>query len=247
MFCIEGLNSKEFKQLLSVRYCVSNNKSTPMFCGVIFHTRGSRLYAEALDGYRVSIASMECKATGAIKFLVPSSVLVKVDKALKVRSAITIGVDESKEYVRFVVDGVSFDSKIMVVYDNTDWSKLFPHPNDINCKVVVDRKALLEAVKSLRNIDKDSKKPKLCKINILRNGMSLNIDTHPIEMEYVDCKSSGTMQVGVNLNYLYAMVNSIKETEVVLELVSPVKPIVVRGNIKSDLVMPIRIVDNKVV
>lgn len=238
---IEGLNGKEFKELLSVRYCVSTDKNKPVFCGVMFHTSGGRLYASGLDGFRLSMSSMMCVAENGINFVAPPSILVQVDKALKVNSVVSIHLDVYNETARFVVDGVSFDSKIIVNYGATDWSKLFPHPNEVSSKVVVDRKALLDALKSLRNIDKGCKKPKLCKINIQTNGMSLNISTHPVEMKYIDCKSSGAMQIGVNLNYLYAMVNSIKQKEIVIELVSPVKPIVVRGSSKFDLVMPIRI------
>lgn len=239
MVCIEGLNGKEFKELLSVRYCVSTDKNKPIFCGVLFYTRGGRLYAEAIDGYRLSIANMGCNTIDGIKFVVPSSSVVQVDKLVKIKSTVSIYVDDTKNRVRFVVDGVNVDSAIIPITELTNWFKLFPI--EPVYKLSVNKKALLDALKSLRSIDTESKKPQLCIMTVNNDGLSLNIDTHPAKVEYVTCSSNCNIRMGFNLKYLYAMVNSIKDKEVVLEVVNPIKPLVHRGGSKWDLVMPVNI------
>lgn len=104
---ISGLKGKEFKELLSVRYAVSKDKNRPLLNGVLFYVKGGRLYAEALDGYRMSLSSMECNSKEGMHFIVPTKALVVLSKVLKVKSVVSVYVDKmdtSKHKVKFMVE-----------------------------------------------------------------------------------------------------------------------------------------------
>jgi DNA polymerase-3 subunit beta len=123
-----------------------------------------------------------------------------------------------------------------------DYEKLIPQ--SFNHDIVIGREVMLDVVKRISSISQDNIPIRLDiekgKINVSMNIREVGSSSEDFEVSYGEEK----IQIAFNPDFLIDGLHVINEDKIILSIVEPLKPVMIRSEKKDDLLyllMPIRI------
>lgn len=203
----------------SVSVACSHDDTRPVLNGVKLTVEGGRATFAATDGFRLAVAFLD-GAEGDLECLIPREVLPMVQtlagqgKVMQVgRTPATLAFKTEKmEITTCVLNGAFPDYRPIV-------------PEKWATTAVIDRKALAQAVKALRVMEKEAP------IRLVFDGqLSLSVSGQDSGKAEVDCKLSGEpVKVAFNPGYLLDCLNSVPAETVSVSLNSSTTPVLFTG------------------
>lgn len=243
-----SLGASELAEALrQVVRAASSDDSLPVISGVLMTaegagegTRGLRLVAT--DRYRLAVRDLP--GTTVLRenqqVLVPGRALSELQRLLSGEETVTLRLGERD--VSFDVGAVRLTTRL-IEGEFPPYQKLIPdsYPN----RLFVNREALLDAVRRVRLLVKDTITP--VRVSFRPDGVECTVITQELGQatEDLDAKYEGTeLVMGFNPTFLIDGLEAVGGDEVVLETLDPMKPATVRSTESGDylyLLMPVRL------
>jgi DNA polymerase-3 subunit beta len=191
------------------------------------------------------VAQSKVKYEGEpIMVVVPSRVLDTVAKSELSGGEIEINIEENQ--ISFSMTGEKEPSTLIISRllsgKFPDYEKLIPQ--SFNHNIVVKREEMLEVIKRTASISQDNIPVRLDiekgKITVSMNIREVGSSSEDFEVSYGEEK----IQIAFNPDFLIDGLNVINEDKIILSIVEPLKPVMMRSEKTDDLLyilMPIRI------
>jgi DNA polymerase-3 subunit beta len=228
--------------LRQVVRAASSDESRPILTGVLLAAENNSLRLVATDSYRLAVRDIP-DAGGVLgadqRVLVPSRALNELSRVLPTTGEVTLRLGERD--ATFEAGNVRLTTRL-IEGEFPNYRQLIPntHPN----RLVVSRDALLDAVRRVKLLARDSTPIRL---GMASDHLDLSAITQDIgeASESLDATFEGAdMTVAFNPDYLSAGIDAITGDEVVVETLDALKPAVVRPTDGSQylyLLMPVRV------
>lgn len=232
------LDGKAFGDAVAqVAVAASGDDARPILTGVFFESEEGSLRLVATDSYRLSVRDLP-SVTAKLSGLVPVRALRELGRTVGGEQLrVAIG---SREASFASARGTLTARLIEGTFPN--YRQLVPqrYPNQL----VVDRSALLEAIDRASLVAEDHIPLRL---HLQEGGLELSVTRQDVggETEYVEAGYTGEdMTIAFNSRYLNDGVSVVNADDVVLDVLDPLKPGVLRGSGDDDflyLLMPVRL------
>jgi DNA polymerase-3 subunit beta len=220
-----------------VAVAASNDDARPILTGVYFESEGGKLRMVATDSYRLAVRdlpSVEADLAG----LVPVRALRELPRTI---GASELKVSMGPREAAFASERGTLTARVIEgTFPN--YRQLIPesYPN----RLTVDRDTLLDAVDRASLVAEDHIPLRL----VLRDGgMDLSVTRQDVggEDEHVAASYAGEeMTIAFNSRYLNDGLSVVEGDDVILDVLDPLKPGVVRGSGSEEflyLLMPVRL------
>jgi DNA polymerase-3 subunit beta len=223
--------------LAQVSVAASHDDARPILTGVFFENEGGALRMVATDSYRLAVKdlpSMNADLAG----LVPVKALRELKRTIGAKSLkVAIG---SREATFASERGTLTARLIEGTFPN--YRQLIPdaYPN----RVTLDKDSLLAAVDKASLVAEDHIPVRLM---LQDGGLELSVTRQDVggETEHVEADYSGDeMTIAFNSRYLNDGLSVLEGDDVILDLMDPLKPGVLRGSGSEEflyLLMPVRL------
>jgi DNA polymerase-3 subunit beta len=219
----------------------SADGARPILTGVLMAAEDDGLRLVATDSYRLAVRDLPGRSVLAEgqHVLVPSKALAELSRALGNAGEVTLRLGERD--ASFEVGNTRLSTRL-IEGEFPNYRGLIPssYPN----RLTVGREALLEAVRRVKLLARDSTPVRLV---MQPDGLELVAITQDVGQahEQLDAKFEGTeLTVAFNPEFLLQGVEVTAGDEVVIETLDALKPSVVRSTEGSDflyLLMPVRV------
>ncbi len=219
----------------------SSDESRLILTGVMLTAEGEGLRLVATDSYRLAVRDLpgESIFTGDEQVLVPSRALAELLRSLSTSAEVTLMFGEQD--ATFHIGSTRITTRL-IVGDFPNYRGLIPsnQPN----KLVVDRTSLLEAVRRVKLLARESTPVRL---NMRQGNVELVAITQDVgqAQEEIDADYDGEdLTVAFNPEYLVNGLDASPGDTVSLETVDALKPAVLRSTETRDflyLLMPVRV------
>jgi len=220
-----------------VGVAASTDDARPILTGVFFESEEGNLRVVATDSYRLAVRDLS-SVTDKLSGLVPVRALRELSR--------TVGGDEldvaigSRDATFASSRGTLTARLIEGTFPN--YRQLIPerYPS----RLVVDRSALLEAIDRAALVAEDHIPLRL---HLQEGGLELSVTRQDVggETEHVDAEYTGEeMTIAFNSRYLNDGVGAVEADTVVLDVLDPLKPGVLRAADNDEflyLLMPVRL------
>jgi len=223
--------------LSQVSVAASNDDARPILTGVFFESEGGALRLVATDSYRLAVKDLPA-IHAELAGLVPVRALRELKRTVGAsKLKVAIG---SREATFASERGTLTARLIEGTFPN--YRQLIPesYPHQLT----VDRDSLLEAVDRASLVAEDHIPVRL----LLRSdGMDLSVTRQDVggESEHIAATYTGDeMEIAFNSRYLNDGLSVVDGDDVVLDLMDPLKPGVLRGSASEEflyLLMPVRL------
>lgn len=224
-------------------FAISDNENKPIHTGSLFEVRGTSLSVVSVDGYRLAVRREQVfnTAEADFKFVVPGETLKEVARILPDTDEMVYIYPERKhalfEFANTWVTTRLLEGEFL------DYRKAIP--NDQPIKIKVDRMNLTHSIELVSLIVSERlKNPVRClfegdtvKLSCI-TALGKSFDECPISF----CQD--TVEIGFNNKYLLDALRSVREDQCILELKSPLAPLLVKpveGDKFVYLVLPVRL------
>ena len=228
--------------LRQVVRAASTDDARPVLTGVVLVAEDDGLKMVATDSYRLAVRDLPPTSIleAGQKVIVPGRALRELERLLD-DDELQIRLGERE--VVFEVGSVRLTSRL-IEGDPYDYRKLLPpsYPN----RLTVGRDALLEALRRVKIV---AQTQEATPVRLELGGESMRITAITQDVgnasEELDATFDGTeMTVAFNPDYLAQGVDAVHGDEVVLSILDPMKPAILRGAGHEDylyLLMPVRV------
>lgn len=223
--------------LAQVAVAASTDDARPILTGVFFESESGRLRMVATDSYRLAVRDLPA-VQADLSGLVPVRALRELRR--------TIGADRLK--IAIGAREATFQSERGVLTARLI-EGTFPNyrqliPESYPHRLTVDRDALLEAIDRASLVAEDHIP---IRMTVQEGGVELSVSRQDVggETEYVAAEYQGEeMTIAFNSRYLNDGVGAVDAEQVVLDMLDPLKPGVIRGAGTEEflyLLMPVRL------
>ena len=237
------LVASEFSEALrQVVRAASSDDSLPVISGVLMTAEAGGLRLVATDRYRLAVRDLP--GTSVLRenqqVLVPGRALSELQRLLGGAESVTLRLGERD--ASFEVGAVRLTTRL-IEGEFPPYQKLIPdsYPNQL----VVNREALLDAVRRVRLLVKDAITP--VRVSLRADGVECTVITQELGQatEDLDAKYTGTeLVMGFNPSFLIDGLEAVGGDEVALETLDPMKPATLQSTESDDylyLLMPVRL------
>jgi DNA polymerase-3 subunit beta len=223
--------------LTQVTVAASHDDARPVLTGVLFEVAEGALRLVATDSYRLALRDLPA-VRSVVTGLVPVRALRELARTVGAKKMqVAVG---SREAAFASTQGVLSVRLIEGTFPN--YRQLLPssYPN----RLVVDRDGLLQAIDRASLVAEDHIPIRL---QLAPGGVELSVSRQDVggETEHVAAEYQGEeMIIAFNSRYLNDGVAAVQEDQVVLDVIDPLKPGVIRGAEGEDylyLIMPVRL------
>ncbi len=223
--------------LSQVAVAASHDDARPVLTGVLFEAADGALRLVATDSYRLALRDLPA-VRSAVSALVPVRALRELARTVGAK-VMHVGLG-SREATFASSQGVLTVRLIEGTFPN--YRQLLPssYPN----RLTVDRDGLLQAIDRAALVAEDHIPIRL---QLEAGGLELSVSRQDVggETEHVPAEYEGDdMTIAFNSRYLNDGVAAVQEDRVVLDVIDPLKPGVIRGAEGEDylyLLMPVRL------
>ncbi|MGN9164945.1 hypothetical protein ACTNDY_06610 [Tissierellaceae bacterium HCP3S3_D8] len=223
------LSPKELKRLLEVSYATGNDKARPQLSGICIKQNKFL----ALNGFIGGIReSNEFNYDGDV---IVSEGTWKVLRRLKPKKDIEVYI--SKEHIRFKLDYIKLDSKL-IVGKLLNLEELFKE-GDKMCSVNVTE--LKESIKIMEKIKVDNKH--LVTLTILNSELALEcIGLNNTFKDTLNVESNirEEFKIVFDIKNLKPVINQYKD-KIELQFTTSINPLIIKTIKQADLVLPVRV------
>ena len=229
--------------LRQVVRAASSDDARPILTGVLMAAEGDGLRLVATDSYRLAVRDLP--GTSVLRegqnVLVPSKALVELQRLAATTDHVTLRLSEHE--ATFETGSVRVTTRL-IEGEFPNYRGLIPssYPN----RLIVGKEALLDAVRRVKLLVRDSTTPVRMALRPDGIGLSVTVPEVGQATEDVDAKYEGSeMTVAFNPAYLIDGVEAIAGDEVALETIDALRPAVVRSTENAGeytyLLMPVRV------
>ena len=226
-----------------VSKAVSRDETRPVLTGVLVVTDGTALKMVATDSYRLAVRDDEIETAPSenINAVVPGKALEEVTRLASGSTAVSMGVAENQ--VVFEFGGTVFVSR-RIEGNFPNYRQLIPDSSETN--VTVDRQELLDAVRRV-SLMAQHNAPLRMKVSVEEQTLTLSATTQDVgeAKEDIQVQAEGQdVEMAFNHAYLADGVAVANSEQVVIGMISPLKPGVMRSvgtESYTYLLMPVRI------
>ncbi|HEY3317684.1 MAG TPA: DNA polymerase III subunit beta [Coriobacteriia bacterium] len=224
-----------------VSKAVSRDETRPILTGMLTSIEGDTLRMVATDSYRLAVreVTLASAQSEAIEVVVPGKAMEEVPKLAGDAESVTIGVSENQ--IVFEFGGTVYVSR-RIEGNFPNYRQLIPKEKET--LVTVDREELLEAVKRVSLLAQHNAPLRL---KVTESTLTLSAQTADVgeATEDLMVQTEGKdVEIAFNHAFLLDGVGAATSEQVVLEILSPLKPGVLRpvGNEElTYLLMPVRL------
>lgn len=223
--------------LTQVATAASTDDARPILTGVFFENEEGELRLVATDSYRLAVRDVPA-VDADLAGLVPVRALRELGRSIgSANLKVGIGAREAT----FASDRGTLTARLIEgTFPN--YRQLLPesYPN----RLTIDRDALLDAIDRASLVAEDHIP---IRMSLSSGGVELSVSRQDVggETEHVEAEYSGEeMTIAFNSRYLNDGVGAIDTESVVLDVMDPLKPGVLRGEGSDDylyLLMPVRL------
>ena len=260
-FVVRVLDPKEFPRLAVVKEATatleanvfadalrqvvraaSSDDARPVITGVLLSTYEGNFRLVATDSYRLAVRDLP--GSSALvddqSVLVPSKALGELTRLLAGADSVQVAIDERE--ITFTVGSTRLTSRL-IEGQFPDYRPLIPanYPNALR----IDRDVLLEAVRRVKLLVRDSTTP--VRMALRSDGIELTVVSQEIGQatEDVEAKYEGEpITVAFNPTYLIDGLEAVAPGEVLIETLDALKPATLKESSDGDflyLIMPVRV------
>ncbi|BDA76060.1 DNA polymerase IF1 subunit beta (plasmid) [Calothrix sp. PCC 7716] len=244
------------KAIASVLYSTANDQTKMLLTGANFSIAGNELYATATDGHRLARIKLSLDKNKdnedydkQFNFTVSAKILTSVLKVLQ-------RAPENNDCVIHVFDKIVVMNMPGIKMVSSLLDGQFPAieriiPNEFIYKFTIERKAFLATIKRVENLAHEKDKSVLIDFNANNCNAIVSTESSDYGEAYdsisikPEAKTTGNINIGFNIDYLYQAVNSIDTDEIVINCNNGVGPVVISpiGGLieQTALVMPLQI------
>jgi len=220
---------------------VSRDETRPILTGILFNITKDRLKMVATDSYRLAIKEIEIKSTDEnIKIVLPARALDEIIKIVpQDEKELVITVAENQ--IAFSFGETTLISRL-IEGEFPKYQQLLPESYQLQLQL--DRETLTGAVKRASLVALNNSP---IKINTAGNKIKISAQTADVgeAAEELDVKEElEQMTIAFNAQYLLDGLGSVNEEELVLEIIGPLNPTLIRAPGEEDflyLIMPVRV------
>jgi DNA polymerase III subunit beta len=229
-----------------VARAASRDETRPHLTGVLVTARGQELRMVATDSYRLSVKEtrLEQALDGELEANVPARTLQELGRIASAGGAETIGVTALENQVVFTVDDVMLSSRL-VEGRFPNYQQLLPESYEHELRV--SRDELLEVV---RRVGLLAQKNAPLRLRFSEGALDVSAQTPDVgeASESLPVPFNGEpLEIGFNPEFFRDGLESAESEELVLKLISPLRPGLIESGTGDDgsgfiyLVMPIRL------
>ena len=235
------VKESDFKKLISeIVFCAATDDSRPILKGCLLTTEEGKLYATALDGFRMAYSYTEVTGgSDRMKIVCPARTLTEISRMLEGDETLKIYADKNRLSVS--VKDTVITSRL---YVGEFVRKENIYPVAFTTKVLVKRTELLQSVERASVLNRGDRNNLV--IFDIKNGkivITANSDMGKVE-EIVSAELDGKeLKIAMNGKYISDAAKSLEEETIELSFNSSVSPFTVE-NVENKrhqyLVLPVR-------
>jgi DNA polymerase-3 subunit beta len=217
----------------------SRDESRPVLTGILVHFDGTKLVMAATDSYRLSVKESELAAAAPeLQAIVPARALTELTRIADGVEAVEIGVLENQ--IAFHVDDVLLTTR-RIDGQFPNYRQLLPE--SFEHEVRVSRTELLDVVRRTAVM---AQRNSPIRLSFAEGELTVSAQTQDVGQarESIAVPFAGEpLEIGFNAEFLRDGVDSVHGDEVVLKLISPLRPGLLQGEDEDFwyLIMPIRL------
>ena len=236
------INVSKFEELISlVLFSASRDLSRPVLSGVNFVEKEGDMDIVSTDGFRLSLFHMQ-NELNMKSMLIPADFLLELMRNIKEKKTITMNYLDNEKMVYFKIDNDEYFTRL-IEGDFPPYERVIPIEKKTT--VIVEKIDLIRNVKLISVFARDFSSIIICQFKkgelILSpkiEGGVENTTTQEIEFEGEE------MKVAFNFKFLLEFLNTINEERVIIELLRPDAPVVLKTPREKNylhIIMPVRI------
>ncbi len=240
-----SISEKMFKDMVKKTvFATSSDPNRPVYTGALVEVVDNEVSVVALDGFRMAVRRETLERPSMFKAIIPAKALTEITKTLSDDEEAMIKIGLNKNQALFRMGPCTVISRI-IEGDFLNYNKTLP--TDIETRVRIGKKTLLEALERVSIFSKEDKKIPV-KINMSLDFFQISCAGQAGDAkESVNAVVSGKdLEIGFNPRYLIEALKVIDDDEVELEFSSPLLPVVIRplaGSGYVYMVLPLKLKD----
>ncbi|MEX2210846.1 MAG: DNA polymerase III subunit beta [Gaiellaceae bacterium] len=217
----------------------SRDESRPVLTGILVRFDGTKLVMAATDSYRLSVKESELASSAPeLEAIVPARALGELARIADGVETVELGVLENQ--IAFHVDGVLLTTR-RIDGQFPNYRQLLPEA--FEHEVPVSRSELLDVVKRIAVM---AQRNSPIRLRFEEGELTVSAQTQDVgeARESLAVQFAGEpLEIGFNAEFLRDGVDSVLGDEVVLKLISPLRPGLLQGEGEDFwyLIMPIRL------
>ncbi|MBO4940512.1 MAG: DNA polymerase III subunit beta [Clostridia bacterium] len=235
------VKESDFKKLISeIVFCAATDDSRPILKGCLLTTEEGKLYATALDGFRMAYSYTEVTGgSDRMKIVCPARTLTEISRMLDGDD--TLKVYASKNLLSVAVKDTVITSRL---YLGEFVRKENIYPVEFTTKATVRKNELIDSIERASVLIRgDKNNLVLFDIKPDKIVITANSEMGKVE-ETVACELDGKeLKIAMNGKYITDAVKALSEEEIVLSFNLPIAPFTVE-NVEDKhcqyLVLPVR-------
>jgi DNA polymerase-3 subunit beta len=238
------LPAEAFVQTIArVARSASKDETRPILTGILMSAAGEELRMVATDSYRLSVkqTSLESSLQGTLEANVPARALQELVRIAQQAESSEVAVSVGQNQAVFELDGVTLSSRLL---DGQfpNYRQLLPESVEHELRL-----ATAELTEVVRRISLLAQKNAPLRLSFKEGELTVSAQTPDVgeASETIPAPFHGEpFEIGFNPEFLRDGLESVESDELVLKLISPLRPGLIESPDNADfvyLIMPIRL------
>jgi len=238
----EEVEMEAFQKMISlVLFSASRDLSRPVLSGVNFVEKDGEVDVVATDGFRLSLFHMK-NSLGMKSMLIPAEFLLELIRHTKEQKKIQMSFSEEEKMVYFKAGKDEYYSRL-IEGEYPPYERVIPAEKKTT--ITVDKEELMRNIKLISIFARDFSSIVICHFKKGELTLSPKIEGGVDNTTTQDIEFEGEeMNVAFNFKFLLEFLNIIEDEAVVIELLRPDAPVVLKTKKEKDflhIIMPVRI------
>ncbi|MBP2023348.1 DNA polymerase-3 subunit beta [Clostridium punense] len=212
----------------------------PIYSGVLFHLKDTRLNMVALDGIRAAICYYLNGSSGTVSAVIPGRTLNEVAKISEIENH-DIKITFTSNQILFTIG----KTKVISTLLDGEFGKYETFiPNEYTLKVTVNKQSLIDNLERASIIGREGSFSAVL-LDILEDKMHITSNSQIGDIKgEIDVLAQGLpMRIKVNSKFLLEALNAIEDEEIMLKFTSSLSVFVITGKSNDNstyLISPVR-------
>jgi DNA polymerase-3 subunit beta len=228
---------------LKVASSASRDETRPVLTGILVSASGSELRMVATDSYRLSVkeTTLETQLSSGFEVNVPARALQELARVTGYSEEEELRISVRQNQILFELDGIILSSRL-IDGQFPNYRQLLPETFEHELRL-----AGAELTEVVRRISLLAQKNAPLRLSFKPGELTISAQTPDIgeALESLPVSFQGEpLEIGFNPEFLRAGLEAIEEGDVVLKLISPLRPGLIESGDESRfryLIMPIRL------
>ncbi|MDO8429595.1 MAG: DNA polymerase III subunit beta [Candidatus Daviesbacteria bacterium] len=232
------------KSLPQVSFAAAIDEGRPVLTGILLEIKENQVEFVATDGYRLAHKKLEISQSLPFRALIPRKTFEEVVRLIAEEGSgkVRISTSDNQNQIIFTIDQTQLSSRL-IEGQFPAWEKIIPQ--ELKCKVVVDKAEILKAVK-LASVFSRSE-ANVVKLQNSDGKLVLTSEAKELgsQRKEVEAVSVGEeLQIAFNTKFLQDALNAIDTPKLSLELSGPLSAAMIKPQKDEGLqyiIMPVNL------